>query len=332
VLASVAAATLVVAACGSGAAETGAESTEAGGLSADVINLDYAYYNPASLVLRDQGLIEAAVGEDVEVTWTLSAGSNKANEALRGSVIDFASTAGAAALVARANGSPIKTVDVLGLPEWGAVVVGADSPIDSVEGLRGATIAATIGTDPYFFLLQTLADAGLSAADVEVVNLQHADGRTALVRGDVDAWAGLDPIMADAELTDGATLLARDPSRLSYSVLNTREDFLAEHPDVVELVLTQYQVARDWIAENPDETAALLAKESGVDLAVAKKVLTERTDLSVDRVPGDDLRAVLERIIPIVVAEDQVSDEDTATAALDSLFAPEPVSSLARAR
>jgi sulfonate transport system substrate-binding protein len=338
VTAAVAGLALAVTACGSGdndadlddaAAAAGDATGEVVTLSVDTLNLDYAYYNPASLVLREQGWLEEAVGDDIEVTWTLSQGSNKANEALRGSAVDFGSTAGSAALVARANGGPNVVVDVLGLPEWSAIVVPPDSDIGGAEDLAGKTIAATIGTDPYFFLLQTLADAGLSLDDVEVVNLQHADGRTALVRGDVDAWAGLDPIMADAELTDGFELVVRDPSRLTYSVLNVREDYLADHADAVEVVLEQYERARQWIAENPEETAELLARESGVELAVAEKVLGERTDLDVDPVPGEDQRTVLETIIPIVVAEEQVTDEASVTEALDTLLATEPITAVA---
>jgi sulfonate transport system substrate-binding protein len=332
-LAAVLATVLVNAACGSagsGAAldDASPAAGEDAGLSVDALNLDYAYYNPASLVLREQGWLEDAAGDGVEVTWTLSQGSNKANEALRGGAIDVASTAGSAALVARANGGPNVIVEVLGLPEWSAIVAPAGSGIADPEDLAGTTVAATTGTDPYFFLLQTLAEAGLSLDDVEVVNLQHADGRTALVRGDVDAWAGLDPIMADAELSDGFELAVRAPERNTYSVLNVREDWLADHPDAVELVLEQYERARQWIAENPDETAELLARESGVDLEVAEKVLGERTDLAVDPVPGDAQREVLERVIPIVVAEDQVRDEAAVTEALDTLFATEPITAV----
>jgi len=43
------------------------------------------------------------------------------------------------------------------------------------------------------------------------VLLQHPDGKTALIRGDVDAWAGLDPMMAQAEVEDGAKLFFRKP-------------------------------------------------------------------------------------------------------------------------
>ena len=294
-------------------------------LGVDEIRLDWATYNPASLVLKEKGWLEDAVGDDVTVTWEFSAGSAPANELLRGDVVDFNSTAGAAALLARANGSPLRTVDVLAQPEWSAIVVGPDSDIASAEDLEGKNIAALSGTDPYFFLLQTLDSAGLSVEDVQIVDLPHADGRLALQQGQVDAWSGLDPIMADAESTDGAQLVVREPDRLSYSVLNVREDFLQESPEAVELVLTQYERARRWIQENPEEAVEILAAAAEIDPAIAEQVLTDRTNFDVDPVPGDELADVLARIVPIVVQGGQVASQEDADAALEELFAPEPV-------
>src|SRR5699024_3623289 len=47
----------------------------AGEWSIDALTLDWATYNPLSLVLRDQELVEAALGDGVAVTWVQSAGS-----------------------------------------------------------------------------------------------------------------------------------------------------------------------------------------------------------------------------------------------------------------
>src|SRR5690606_34277358 len=174
-------------------------ATGSSGWSADELTIDFATYNPLSLIIKDQGWLEAELGDDVEVTWVQSAGSNKANELLRSGAVDVGSTAGSAALLARANGSPIKTISIYTQPEWAAIVVPEGSDITSVEQLAGRSVAATKGTDPYFFLLQALQEAGVALDDVEVQNLQHADGRTALENGDVAAWSGLDPIMADSE-------------------------------------------------------------------------------------------------------------------------------------
>lgn len=298
------------------------EDAPGGGTGVE-LRLDYAYWNPESLVLRDQGWLEEELADQgVTVSWLQSAGSNKANENLRAGVIDLGSTAGAAALVARANGSPIKTVLVFSQPEWAALVVAEDSPITSVEQLRGAQIAATKGTDPYFFLLQALDEAGLRPSDVSVVNLQHADGKTALERGDVDAWAGLDPHMAQTEIDAGSRLIYRNLDFNTYGVLNAREEFIAEHPDLVQAVVDAYERARQWIIDHPDEAVALLARESGVSLEVARVVLTERTTVAVDPVPGPAQAEVFERILPILVADGNVRSEDEARQALDTLFEP----------
>jgi len=209
------------------------------------VRLDYAYYNPSSLVLRTFGWLEEALApRNVGVEWVHSAGSNKANEFLRSEAIDFGSTAGAAALLARANGSPIQTVYIYSKPEWSALVVPADSAIADVAALQGKKVAATKGTDPYFFLLRSLDAAGLSGSDVEVVNLQHPDGRTALERGQVDAWAGLDPHMAASELDAGSKLIYRNIDFNTYGFLNAREAFLASSPDLTETVLAGYERAR----------------------------------------------------------------------------------------
>ena len=297
-----------IAACGSNPGKTAAKD----------IRLDYAYYNPLSLVVRDQHLLES---RGYNVTWVLSAGSNKANEALRSKALDFGSTAGSAALVARANGTPIKIIDVYSKPEWTALVVGKNSPVNSVADLRGKKIAVTKGTDPYFFLLQSLATAGLSPGDVEIVNLQHADGKTALERGDVDAWSGLDPFMAQTVQQQGSRLLYRNPDFNSYGVLNVREDFSSAHPDAVQSVVNSYEEARKWAKAHPDELAALLASQAKVTPSVAQEEL-QRTTLDIDPAPGDPQRAVLTKIVPIAVADADIKSDEAGRGALSTIIEP----------
>lgn len=151
------------------------------------VNLDYAYYSPVSLVLKHFGWLEQALPH-TKVGWVLSQGSNRSLEYLNSGGVDFASSASLSAVLSRANGSPIKSVYVYSRAEWTALVVRKDSPFTSVTDLKGKKIAATKGTDPYLFTLRSLQQAGLKKDDVELVHLQHPDGRTALEKGDVDAW------------------------------------------------------------------------------------------------------------------------------------------------
>ena len=290
------------------------------GWSADVLNIDFATYNPLSLIIKDQGWLEAELGDDVTVNWIQSAGSNKANEALRAGAVDVGSTAGSAALLARANGSPIQAIDIYSQPEWSAIVVPKGSPITSVADLEGKTVAATKGTDPYFFLLQSLQENGVALDAVQVQNLQHADGKAALEAGSVDAWAGLDPLMAASEATAGSTLLYRNVDFNSYGFLNATESFLERSPDLAQLVVNAYEKARAWAQENPEETAAILAEVAGIDPVVATTVITERTTFDIDPAPGAAQRTVLEVVGPIFVESGDVQTQDAIDEALDVLL------------
>lgn len=197
------------------------------------LRLDYAYYAPTSLVLRRFGWLEEEFKADgTAIKWVHSAGSNRALEYLNANSIDIGSSAGLAALLAKANGNPIRAPYIFSRPEWTALVVRKDSPIRTLADLKGKKIAATKGTDPYLFLLRALKTAGLKRSDIEHVGLQHADGRAALEQGRVDAWAGLDPHMAASELEGGSRLIYRNVAFNTYGFLNVRDDFLAPRPQM----------------------------------------------------------------------------------------------------
>src|SRR5246500_963820 len=108
------------------------------------IRIDWATYNPVSMILKQKGLLEKEFTKDgIRIVWVQSAGSNKALEFLNAGSIDFGSTAGSAALVARINGNPIKSIYVFSRPEWTALVTTKDSKIESVADLKGKRVAVT---------------------------------------------------------------------------------------------------------------------------------------------------------------------------------------------
>ncbi len=258
------------------------------------IRLDYATYNPLSLVLKEQKTLEKAFEKDgISIVWVQSLGSNKALEFLNASSIDFGSTAGAAALLARLNGNPIKSVYVYSRPEWTALVTRKDTGITKIEDLKGKRVAVTRGTDPHIFLVRALAGAGLTEKDVTVVPLQHQDGRAALERGDVDAWAGLDPMMAAAEESSGAVLFYRKPEANTWGILNVREDFAAAHPDAVKKVIAAYEEARDWALAHPAGLKKLFAAFTKLPEAVVERQLGSRTSFSSNSIGEPQRQSIL---------------------------------------
>ncbi|WP_394781957.1 aliphatic sulfonate ABC transporter substrate-binding protein [Undibacterium sp.] len=267
------------------------------------LRLDYAYYSPTSLVLRRFGWLEEEFKADgTSIKWVLSAGSNRALEYLNANSIDIGSSAGLAALLAKANGAPIRTPYIFSRPEWTALVVRKDSPIRTLADLKGKKVAATKGTDPYLFLLRSLNVAGLKRNDIEHVGLQHADGRVALEQGKVDAWAGLDPHMAASELEAGSRLIYRNVSFNTYGFLNAREDFLAAHPAEAARVIRAYERARLWTIANPGDAARILSEEAKVSLPVALLQIKLRSDFS-NPLPSSEHVKALQLAAPILQDE-----------------------------
>jgi sulfonate transport system substrate-binding protein len=259
------------------------------------IRIDWATYNPVSMVLKQNGLLEKEFAKDgIGVRWVQSLGSNKALEFLNAGSIDFGSTAGSAALLSKINGNPIKSIYVYSRPEWTALVTRKDTSINKIEDLKGKRVAVTRGTDPHIFLVRALQSVGLSEKDIQPVLLQHPDGKVALIRGDVDAWAGLDPMMAAAQVEDGARLFYRNKAANTYGILNASEDFLGKYPDLTKRVLGVYEDARKYSLAHYDEEKKVFMDVTKLPDAVVDIQLKERTELTFNRIGPEQRDTILQ--------------------------------------
>jgi sulfonate transport system substrate-binding protein len=246
------------------------------------------------MVLKDKGLLEKEFATDgIGIRWVQSLGSNKALEFLNAGSIDFGSTAGSAALLSKINSNPIKSIYVYSQPEWTALVTRKDTAINKIEDLKGKRVAVTRGTDPHIFLVRALLSVGLSEKDISEVLLQHPDGKTALIRGDVDAWAGLDPMMAQAQVEDGARLFYRNKDANTYGILNGREEFLKTYPDLTRRVLAVYETARKYCLANYDDEKRIFIEATKLPGPVVDIQLKERTDLSFNRIGAPQRDTIL---------------------------------------
>jgi sulfonate transport system substrate-binding protein len=251
------------------------------------IRLDWATYNPVSMVLKEQGLLEKEFAKDgISIRWVQTLGSNKALEFLSAGSIDFGSTAGSAALVSK---------------------------------LKGKRVAVTRGTDPHIFLVRALLEAGLTEKDITPVLLQHPDGKTALIRGDVDAWAGLDPMMAQAEVEDGAKLFFRKAEANTWGILNVRDAFLKDHPDLVRRVLAVYEAARKHSLANYADVKRVFIAATRLPEAVVDKQLKERTELTHSRIGAPQKDSILAAGLALQQAGVIKADVDV-KAVVDSLI------------
>src|ERR1700683_5200727 len=85
-----------------------------GALAADALKeiyIDWATYNPVSMILKQKGLLEKEFAKDgISIVWVQSAGSNKALEFLNAGSIDFGFAAGSAGFGGPVYGHPLKPI------------------------------------------------------------------------------------------------------------------------------------------------------------------------------------------------------------------------------
>lgn len=253
------------------------------------VRLGYTSIVPETLLTKEKGWIEEALKpRGISVKWIESLGSNKTIEFLRGKSLDIGPSSTASALLARANGTPIKYVYWTARQGSGSpILVRKDSPYKSIADLKGKKLAATPGTGPYISLVAALQKFGLTENDVEIVSLQHAQGRLALAAGRVDGWAGLEPDWAIAELKNNARVLFADPDLAGGGGLDVRDEFLTNHRDIVKIVLDGFDRARVYTRQNQDDAIKVFSDTSKVDLDVAKLVFSRNNTDHPEILPGD---------------------------------------------
>ncbi len=141
-------------------------------------------------------------------------------------------------------------------------MVRADSPIRSLEELKGKKIGTNIGTSTTtIFVGKVMPSVGLKEGDYQLVNLATKDQVSALATGQVDAIVALDPFGAIAEQRGIAREIASmkefdNPPSL-YAVTN---DFIRKHPEHVVRFLQAIDDANRFIREHFDEAVRIYRK------------------------------------------------------------------------
>lgn len=230
-------------------------------------------------VLKEQGFIERALGDDVRVTWTLFSAGPPLLEAMNAGAIDFGLTGDTPPVFAQAAGIPFVYTGSQITPLTEAVIVPEGSDVRSVADLAGKQVGYTVGSSANYLFVKALESAGLNPDDVASVPLQPADARAAFQGGNLDAWVIWDPFLTAAVQELGARpLLSRADLETEYRWFYLASRTFAEtHPELLSTMLEQVQVATDWVRDNPDGFAALLTSETGIPEGVWSNILATRT-------------------------------------------------------
>ncbi|NVN51914.1 ABC transporter substrate-binding protein [Mycolicibacterium hippocampi] len=195
-------------------------------------------------------------------------------EAATAGKIDFAITGNTPPIFGAASNARIKVVSAYDGGGIGdQILVLADSPITSIDQLRGKSIAVGKGSSAHGHVLAQLDNAGLTPEDVKLVFLQPADALGAFTQRQADAWAIWDPYTAQTaeQLPVRSIGQARDVTN-GYWFGVASDQALADPKRNTALadLLVRYEKAARWARDNPRQWAESYANAVGLDLEVAE--------------------------------------------------------------
>jgi NitT/TauT family transport system substrate-binding protein len=140
--------------------------------------------------------------------------------------------------------------------------------IQSIEDLAGTTIGVEVGVVDHFLLLLGLESAGMTADDLEIVNLETGAAAAAFASGQMDGVGVFAPFTTQALLREGAHPLftsADFPGAIPDHLAVSRE-LIDERPEDVQKLIEAWFLTLEWMEENRDEALETMAERAGVSV------------------------------------------------------------------
>jgi NitT/TauT family transport system substrate-binding protein len=147
----------------------------------------------------------------------------------------------------------------------GADGVIAVKDIQTIAELQGRTVAATQEGLPGFYLRLLLKDAGLSVADVEIIDLSSEDAAQAFLLQEVDAAVTYEPYLSEAKQAAHGHLLTDSSQQpgLIFDCLMTHESIVTARLEEFRALARAWDAAVTYIEANPEEANAIMARSLG---------------------------------------------------------------------
>jgi sulfonate transport system substrate-binding protein len=226
------------------------------------------------LIVKQQGALEKRLAQaGVKLSWVEFQSGPPLLEALNSGAIDIGQTGDTPPIYAQAAGA--KLVYIAAAPDAGkrsGILVHADSNITKIADLKGKRVAFTRGSSAHNVVVRLLANAGLTFADIQPVDLQPADAAAAFRNGGIDAWAIWDPFFALGQRFPNARTLSNAEKATSNRFFLAGADYAAQNPDAVSTFVQELDRASRWATAHPADLATLFSSVTGVDPDVEKVV------------------------------------------------------------
>lgn len=236
------------------------------------LNIGFQKYGLLPIVKQRGDLDQALKAQGIQVKWVEFPAGPQLLEGLNVGSVVFGESGEAPPIFAQAA-SPnlVYVANQPAAPNAEALIVQKNSPIQSIQDLKGKRVALNKGSNVHYLLLKLLEKNQLTLQDIQVVYLPPADARAAFEKGAVDAWVIWDPFFAAAEQQIGARVLATGQNLVSnHQFYLADRKFTEQHPEVLKTVVQQLNQTTEWVKTHQDDAARLLEKPTALDFNILK--------------------------------------------------------------
>lgn len=236
------------------------------------LNIGFQKYGILPIVKAKGELEKNLAAQGVNVKWVEFPAGPQLLEGLNVGSVVFGEAGEAPPIFAQAaNPNLVYVANQPPAPTAEALIVQKDSPIQSIQDLKGKRIALNKGSNVHYLLLKLLEANNLTLKDIQPVYLPPSDARAAFEKGAVDAWVIWDPFLAAAEHQIHARVIANGEHLVSNHQFYLADRKFAEgHPEVLKTLVQTLNQTTDWVKTYPDDAAKLLEKPTALELSVLK--------------------------------------------------------------
>lgn len=196
-------------------------------------------------------------------------------------------------IIGRSQGLPLQIVAAgnatTGIEgeDFADVLVKDDSGIEDAGDLAGKTIAVNTLNNISDTTVRAAAEAaGENPSEVTFVEMPFPDMQAALVEGNVDAVATVEPfrsIMLEDNMRSVVSNYATPLTDLMVTAYFTSEQMTAQKPEVVEAFKRAMSRSLEYSDENPDAVREILPKFTALDAEMVNKIVLPRFPSEINR-------------------------------------------------
>ena len=236
------------------------------------LNIGFQKYGILPIVKAKGELEKNLAAQGVNVKWVEFPAGPQLLEGLNVGSVVFGEAGEAPPIFAQAaNPNLVYVANQPPAPTAEALIVQKDSPIQSIQDLKGKRVALNKGSNVHYLLLKLLEANNLTLNDIQAVYLPPSDARAAFEKGAVDAWVIWDPFLAAAEHQIHARVIANGEHLVSnHQFYLADRKFAEKYPEALKTLVTTLNQITDWVKTHPDDATKLLEKPTALELDVLK--------------------------------------------------------------